>query len=77
MRRLWLQQVLEPSVRASLVNVQRWFLTLAHQPQVVAVVGALTLCAAPPVYDPKKYQELTQKKVGLVLLTTPIIHPAS
>ncbi|XP_045774078.1 elongation factor 1-gamma [Maniola jurtina] len=56
------QNVLEPEVRSTLVNVQRWFLTLANQPQVSAVVGAVTLCQAPPVFDPKKYQELTQHK---------------
>ncbi|XP_050674164.1 elongation factor 1-gamma [Leptidea sinapis] len=56
------QHVLEPSLRASLVNVQRWFLTLANQPQVLAVVGHLSLCSAAPVYDPKKYQELTKDK---------------
>ncbi|XP_041981300.1 elongation factor 1-gamma [Aricia agestis] len=54
------QTVLEPSLRSSLVNVQRWFLTLANQPQVLAVVGPIKLCAAAPVYDAKKYQELTQ-----------------
>ncbi|NP_001036852.1 elongation factor 1-gamma [Bombyx mandarina] len=61
------QHVLDPSVRSSLINVQRWFLTVAHQPQVSAVVGSLTLCAAPPTYDPKKYQELAgaqNKKEG-------------
>ncbi|CAH0727286.1 unnamed protein product, partial [Brenthis ino] len=56
------QNVLDGQLRASFVNVQRWFLTLAHQPQVARVVGALTLCDAPPVYDPKKYQELSQNK---------------
>lgn len=56
------QHVLDPQVRSEIVNVQRWFLTLAHQPQVAAVVGELSLCAAPPQYDPKKYQELSQSK---------------
>ncbi|XP_045499771.1 elongation factor 1-gamma [Colias croceus] len=56
------QHVLEPSLRSSLVNVQRWFVTLANQPQVLRVTGALTLCSAAPVYDPKKYQELTKDK---------------
>ncbi|XP_061717954.1 elongation factor 1-gamma [Cydia pomonella] len=55
------QHVLDPATRASLVNVQRWFQTVAHQPQVSAVVGAIALCAAPPVYDAKKYQELSQQ----------------
>ncbi|CAK1582433.1 unnamed protein product [Parnassius mnemosyne] len=56
------QHVLEPSMRSDLVNVSRWFSTLAHQPKVAAVVGELTLCSAAPVYDPKKYQELTHAK---------------
>ncbi|KAJ0175908.1 hypothetical protein K1T71_008082 [Dendrolimus kikuchii] len=56
------QNVLDPGVRAALVNVQRWFVTMAHQPQVARVAGEVALCAAPPTYDPKKYQELTNKK---------------
>ncbi|XP_022113184.2 elongation factor 1-gamma isoform X2 [Pieris rapae] len=56
------QHVLEPSLREALVNVQRWFVTLSQQPQVLAVVGPIVLCAAAPVYDPKKYQELTKDK---------------
>ncbi|KAI5638215.1 elongation factor 1 gamma, conserved domain-containing protein [Phthorimaea operculella] len=52
------QHVLDPSIRSGLANVSRWFLTMAHQPQVSAVVGSLTLCAAPPTYDPKKFNEL-------------------
>ncbi|XP_032518337.1 elongation factor 1-gamma isoform X2 [Danaus plexippus] len=55
------QHVLDPSVRSSLVNVCRWFLTMSHQPQVSAVVGSVSLAAAPPVYDAKKYQELSKK----------------
>lgn len=58
------QNVLDPSVRSSLGNVTRWFLTLAHQPQVKAVVGDVTLAAAPPVYDANKFNEL--KKVCTV-----------
>ncbi|KPJ17317.1 Elongation factor 1-gamma [Papilio machaon] len=58
------QHVLEPSLRESLVNVTRWFSTVAHQQQVAAVVGELALCAAPPTYDPKKYQDLAHKKEG-------------
>ncbi|XP_068627991.1 elongation factor 1-gamma [Battus philenor] len=56
------QHVLEPSVRASLVNAVRWFNTVAQQPRVAAAVGSVQLCAAAPTYDPKKYQELTQSK---------------
>ncbi|CAG5023739.1 unnamed protein product [Parnassius apollo] len=56
------QHVLEPSMRSDLVNVSRWFSTLAHQPKVAAVVGELTLCSAAPVYDPKKYQEIARAK---------------
>ncbi|CAG9788458.1 unnamed protein product [Diatraea saccharalis] len=59
--------VLEPALRSALVNVTRWFLTVAHQPQVRAALAASTspaLCTAAPVYDPKKFQELTGKKDG-------------
>ncbi|XP_072929373.1 elongation factor 1-gamma [Epargyreus clarus] len=58
------QHVLDPSIREELQNVQRWFLTLAHQPQVSAVLGPVTLADKPPVFDPKKYQELTHSKKG-------------
>lgn len=57
-----LQHVLEPSIRSSLVNATRWFQTLAHQPRVAGVVGSVTLAAAAPVYDPKKFQELAPNK---------------
>lgn len=66
-----LQHVLDPSVRSKLVNVQRWFLTVGHQPQVSRVVGEPALCVAPPVFDPKKYQELTHKKVNTILILSP------
>ncbi|XP_026731187.1 elongation factor 1-gamma [Trichoplusia ni] len=56
------QHVLEPGVRASLRNVSRWWGTLAAQARVRAVLGALPLCAAPPVYDAKKFQDLSHKK---------------
>ncbi|XP_045451813.1 elongation factor 1-gamma isoform X2 [Melitaea cinxia] len=56
------QNVLDASIRSSLVNVQRWFLTIANQPQVSKVVGSIVLCEAPPTYDPKKYAELNQSK---------------
>ncbi|XP_063828561.1 elongation factor 1-gamma [Ostrinia nubilalis] len=58
------QHVLEPSVRASLGNVSRWFSTLAHQPAVTRVLPPAPLCAAPPVYDPKKYAEISKKDGG-------------
>jgi len=38
------QNVLEPSVRAPYVNVNRWFTTLVNQPQFKAVLGEVTLC---------------------------------
>ena len=56
------QHVLDPSLRKELPNVQRWFVTVAHQERVRAVVGPPALCNAPPQYDPKKYNELTQNK---------------
>ncbi|CAH0400289.1 unnamed protein product [Chilo suppressalis] len=58
------QYVVEPSIRSGLVNVTRWFLTLANQPQVRAVTPPLTLCAAAPVLDPKKFQEISKKEGG-------------
>lgn len=55
------QHVLEPALRAQLGAVQRWFSTLAHAPAAAAVLGALPLCAAPPVYDASKYQQHAKK----------------
>ncbi|CAB3223312.1 unnamed protein product [Arctia plantaginis] len=56
------QHVLDASLRKSLVNVGRWFVTVANQPRVRAVVGDVTLCAAPPAVDHKKFQDLTNSK---------------
>ncbi|XP_049874891.1 elongation factor 1-gamma [Pectinophora gossypiella] len=56
------QHVLEPGARAGLGNVCRWWATLAAQAPVAAVAGHVPLCAAPPVYDPKKYQDLAHGK---------------
>jgi elongation factor 1-gamma len=38
------QYVLEPSARANIGNVNRWFTTLVNQPQFKAVLGDVTLC---------------------------------
>ncbi|KAG6454272.1 hypothetical protein O3G_MSEX008587 [Manduca sexta] len=56
------RHVLEPALRSELVNVTRWWRTVAAQPQVAAVVGDAPLCAEPPHYDPKKFQELAHPK---------------
>ncbi|XP_053608222.1 elongation factor 1-gamma [Plodia interpunctella] len=55
------QHVLEPGARAALRSVTRWFATLAAQPPVRRALGALELAAQPPVYDPKKFQDLQKK----------------
>ncbi|XP_059062782.1 elongation factor 1-gamma [Achroia grisella] len=54
------QHVLEPSLRSSLPNVSRWFLTLQNQPSVLAVLPAAPLCAAAPVLP--KFQPQDNKK---------------
>ncbi|XP_069688012.1 alanine--tRNA ligase, cytoplasmic [Periplaneta americana] len=40
------QYVLDPLFRQPFNNLNRWFLTVLHQPDVSAVVGSVTLCAA-------------------------------
>jgi len=39
-----LKQVLEPSARANIGNVNRWFTTLVNQKQFKAVLGEVHLC---------------------------------
>ena len=40
------QHVLDPAFRKPFVNLNRWFQTILHQPQVSSVVGDITLCPA-------------------------------
>ena len=47
-------QVLDPSVRAPYVNVNRWFLTCVNQPQFKAVLGEVELCTKMATFDGKK-----------------------
>lgn len=46
-------QVLEPSLRDSYPNVNRWFLTCINQPQFKAVLGEVTLCSKMAQFDGK------------------------
>lgn len=57
------QHVLEPSVRATYGNVNRWFTTVLNQPQVRKVVSIFKLADKAIEFDPKKYAEF-QAKVG-------------
>ncbi|XP_014665057.1 PREDICTED: elongation factor 1-gamma-like [Priapulus caudatus] len=54
--------VLDPAFRAVFGNVNRWFLTLLHQPQFKTVIGDFELCQKAAQFDAKKYQELHGKK---------------
>ncbi|KAG8329775.1 alanine--tRNA ligase, cytoplasmic isoform X2 [Homalodisca vitripennis] len=40
--------VLDPDTRKPFINVNRWFNTILHQPQVLKVVGSVKLCEKPP-----------------------------
>ncbi|XP_055903321.1 elongation factor 1-gamma [Eupeodes corollae] len=55
------QYVLEPSLRAPYVNLNRWFNTILNQPQVQAVLKGFVLCEKTLAYDPKKYAEFLGK----------------
>jgi len=39
--------VLDPQVKKPFVNVNRWFTTILHQPQVKKIVGSVKLCEKP------------------------------
>lgn len=69
--------MLDPSTRSSLANVQRWFLTVAHQPAVARAVGAVPLAATAPLYDAKKFQDLASKKVIHPHRIIPVLHHQS
>lgn len=55
------QHVLEPSVRAPFVNVNRWFTTLIHQPHFAAVLGQVHLCEKAAVHEAKKDKKKEDK----------------
>lgn len=63
-------RVLEPAVRSDLPHVCRWWRTLAAQPPVRAVLGDLTLCAAPPTLPAQTQgqpqQQQQHKKVTIL-----------
>lgn len=60
--RVRVQHVLDASLRAALRNVGRWFATLSAQAPVRAALGDVRLCAAPPVVDHRKFQDLSANK---------------
>jgi len=49
--------VLDPESRAGFNNVTRWFLTMVHQPEVVRVVGEVSLCSKAATFDAKAFAE--------------------
>lgn len=53
--------VLEPSFRNPYVNVNRWFDTLAHQPQFQKVLGDIKLCEKMAQFDANLYAEVQGK----------------
>jgi len=46
--------VLSPELRSPYPNTNRWFLTLAHQPEFKEVLGEIKLCEHTTVYQPKQ-----------------------
>lgn len=52
--------VLDTNTRKPFVNVNRWFTTILHQPQVLKVVGSVKLCEKPPQI---KKMESKSKKI--------------
>ncbi|XP_014237618.1 elongation factor 1-gamma [Trichogramma pretiosum] len=58
------QYILEPSLRESYPNLNRWFQTFMNQPQVLAVVPNFKLAEKTLEFDPKKYAELQGKVSG-------------
>lgn len=58
------EHVLDPAFRATVVNVNRWFLTILNQSQVKAVVKDFNLCTKPSQFDAKKFAEYQGKAGG-------------
>ncbi|XP_012169313.1 elongation factor 1-gamma [Bombus affinis] len=55
------QYILDPNLRKPYQNVNRWFQTVIHQPESIAVIGLFKLAEKTLEYDPKKFAE-TQGK---------------
>lgn len=55
------QHVLDKAALENAPHFRRWFTTIANQPAVKAVVGAVTQCTKPGQFDAKKYAELHPK----------------
>ncbi|XP_029846966.2 elongation factor 1-gamma [Ixodes scapularis] len=53
--------VLEPSFRAPYVNLNRWFDTLAHQPEFNKVLGDVKLCDKMAQFDANLYAQVQGK----------------
>ncbi|CAN7999836.1 unnamed protein product [Ixodes hexagonus] len=53
--------VLEPSFRAPYVNVNRWFDTLAHQPEFQKILGDVKLCDKMAQFDAALYAQVQGK----------------
>jgi elongation factor 1-gamma len=51
------KNVLEPSVRDQLGNVNRWFKTIINQPNVKSVIGEVTFCDKASVFDANLYKQ--------------------
>ncbi|KAI6646679.1 Elongation factor 1-gamma [Oopsacas minuta] len=58
------KQVLEPSLRDSFENTNRWFITCINQPHFKAVIGEVALCEKMAQFDSKRYNELNKKEGG-------------
>lgn len=56
--------VLDPSVRKSYVNVNRWYNTIMHQVEVTQVAGTPQLCEYPAQFDAQKFKEYQAAKGG-------------
>lgn len=56
--------VLEPTVRNQFGNLNRWFNTILHQPQVSKIVSNFQLADKAIEFDPKRYAEIQAKTGG-------------
>jgi len=56
--------VLEPTVRNQFGNLNRWFNTVLHQPQVSKIVSNFQLADKAIEFDPKRYAEIQAKTGG-------------
>ncbi|XP_071963817.1 elongation factor 1-gamma-like [Antedon mediterranea] len=53
------QKVFDPSFRQPYGNVTRWFVTVVNQPEIVAVIGKVSLCEKMAQFDAKKFAEIS------------------